>query len=135
MAAAVFNIGLVCLTRLIWILAAAVPALMSPACWGADDYERWYTLEMGGKRAGYMHALQKTAEGQITTSTKIVVQLGRGDAAVGISMEGSFVETADGKPVSMESVQRLGKAPVTTRYTFTPKGLEVESDQAGQVTK
>jgi hypothetical protein len=135
MAAALFNTGWMSLTRLIWVIAAVVPALIPPACWGADDYERWYTLEMGGKRAGYMHAQQSTADGHITTSTKIVVQLGRGDAAVGISMEGTFVETADGKPVSMESVQRLGKAPVTTRYTFTPKALEIESDQAGQVTK
>lgn len=104
-------------------------------CLAGDDYERWYTLEMAGKRAGYMHSAQTTADGTITTSTRIVVGFGRGEQALSVSMEGTFVETAEGKPVSMESVQRLGKTPVSTRYTYTPTGVEIVNDQAGQVTR
>jgi transglutaminase-like putative cysteine protease len=124
-----------CRARLARVMPVALVLMVLAATGSAragDDYERWYTLQMMGKRAGYMQASQKTENGLITSVTKLVLGVGRGDAAIKVSIEGTFVETVDGKPVSMESVQSLGKTPVVTKYTFGPSAIEVVSNQAGQ---
>ncbi len=122
--------------RSVALLLSLLSLLAGPSlCRAGDGYERWYTLEMAGRRAGYMHAAQTRTGDTITSSTKIVLGIGRGNEGVRVSMEGTFVETAAGKPVSMASVQRLGTMPVSTRYTFAETGVLVENDQAGQVTR
>jgi transglutaminase-like putative cysteine protease len=115
-------------------LILAVALLLAARAWAGDDFERWYTLEMGGKRAGYMHAVQRTVGDQITSETKLVIAFGRGDAAVKIEMAGSFVETKDGRPVSMRSSQELAKTPMVTTYTFGEDAIAIKSEQAGRTT-
>jgi hypothetical protein len=100
----------------------------------AGDHDRWYTLEMAGKRAGSMHSSQVTRDGRVTSRVEITMGIGRAATAMKISMEGEFVETADGKPVSMKSVQALGAQPITTEYTFGEKDLSITTRQGAQVT-
>jgi hypothetical protein len=101
----------------------------------AEDYERWYTLEMAGQRAGYMHATQATGDGLITTASTVVFTMGRADAAVKITIEGTFVETPQGRPVSMTAVQTLANRPIRTHYSFGEGKVEVTADEAGQITR
>src|ERR1041384_2511518 len=96
-----------------WRAALALLALLlAPAlALAGDDYERWYTVEMSGKRCGYMHSVQKTDAGRITSSSEMVISMGRADSSVAMTMEGRFVETEAGKPLSMRMVQRLASTP------------------------
>jgi hypothetical protein len=64
----------------------------------------------------------------------MVIDIGRGDAAVSVSMEGSFVETLGGKPVSMESKRIWGKMPLITRCTYGTEEIQIESIQGEHVT-
>jgi transglutaminase-like putative cysteine protease len=120
-------------------LALALLFLLSPLlALAGDDYERWYTVEMSGKRCGYMHSVQSTSGDRITSSSTMVISMGRGDSSVAMTMEGQFVETAAGKPVSMRMVQKLGTAPKTVDYTFGEKEISittVEGDQRRTTTK
>jgi hypothetical protein len=120
--------------RTLGSLLLLLASLASPAIAG-EDFERWYSVQMAGQPAGHMHVRQNSEGDHIVTRSSITIRMGRADAGVSISMEGKFVETRSGTPVSMESSQRLGNTPMTTRYTFTPEGVIVESEQAGQTTR
>lgn len=99
----------------------------------ATGHERWYTIEMFGARAGWMSSIERADDtGTITSESQAQINVRRGPINLSIVMSGRFVETADGKPLSMRTVQRMGATDVTQEYTFTPEGpVEVESVQAG----
>ncbi|MGE3108289.1 MAG: transglutaminase family protein [Phycisphaerales bacterium] len=89
------------------------------------DVDRWYSLELRGEHAGYRHVVQHTVAGVITTSITQRVLLKRGEDLLELTTESSFVETTAGKPVSMQSTQSIGAAPVTRRYVFSDAGVSV----------
>lgn len=92
--------------------------------------ERFYLVEMMGGRAGWMHAKETTAlDGTITSDSVVAFSLKRGPISVDVRIESQFVETRDGKPVSMRSFQRMAKIPMETTYTFLPDGVRVVSVQ------
>src|SRR5437016_3405395 len=78
------------------VLAAALLVLL-PSLARANDYDRWYAIEMAGQRAGWMHNQQTTSGDRITTSNELTFRFGRGKEGAGVSIRASFVETAAGK--------------------------------------
>jgi len=118
-----------------WLLTAAAVVLALPTLLLAGDYDRWYAVEMGGQRAGWMHSTQKTINDKITTGSTVTMTVGRGQASVTISMSGEFVETTDGKPVSLKTVTTMGKVPTTMECTFGPTEMAIKLDQAGRTTQ
>lgn len=98
----------------------------------AEDYDRWYTIEMSGGRAGWMHSVQTTSGDRITTRNELRFAIGRADLKVTIGMEGQFVETKDGKPVSMKTVMTLGQAPTTMECTYGQTEMHITTAQSGQ---
>jgi hypothetical protein len=117
-----------------WILAVvfAFAALAR-----ADDFDRWYTIDMAGGRAGWCHAWQKTESDRIVSGNQVAFKLGRAEQAVGVGLEGEFVETKDGKPLSMKTVMRLGNQPTTMdcRYDTAAKSMHIKVTQAGQTNE
>src|SRR5690348_4038941 len=100
-------------------LAAAIALLLAlPACLRADDYDRWYAVEMAGGRAGWMHTAQKTDGDTITTTSETKLSFARSQASISVSMEGRFVETAAGKPISMHTEMKFGTVPTIMDCTF-----------------
>ncbi|MFN0133252.1 MAG: transglutaminase-like domain-containing protein [Phycisphaerales bacterium] len=120
------------LQRLVLVLALLAS---SSRLLAIDDFDRWYALELAGRRAGWMHGWQKTDGDRITTGTRMEIGIGRGPAAVRVKMESEFIETKAGKPLSMKSVQQLGAIPTTTSYTFGDSELSIESTQGEQTTR
>jgi hypothetical protein len=110
---------------------ATAPTVQDQAA-PATDHDRWYSVEMMGGKAGWMHSRQTTREGVITTRTKMQFTMGRGDAGVEITMASEFVETEDGKPVSMRSQNKLGASPVDKQWTFKGDKVEVVTRQGGR---
>ncbi len=113
----------------IWALVLACTALRALA---GDDYERWYAVELGKSRAGWMVQSQKTEGDLITTASRMEFSLSRDQTGAKITMEGSFVETKDGKPVSMSTKMKLGASPTIMKATFGEKEIEVAITQAGR---
>jgi transglutaminase-like putative cysteine protease len=122
--------------RQVWVVIMVLTSavlLAHPARGG--EKERWYVVEMFGGKAGWMQAVEKEEGERITTSSRMKFSLSRGEAGVSIAIETEFVETLDGKPVSMKSVQKTGAMGITQEYTFQADGIELVSGQAGTTTK
>ncbi len=96
--------------------------------------DNWFIVELMGQRAGYMNSKRTYTAENVTSQTKMVFELGRGQQKVRISMESEFVETLDGKPVRMKSRQMQGQAPLEQEYVFRENDIEVTTRQAGQVS-
>lgn len=117
-----------------WCLALfAVLAMAAPAA--GQDYDRWYTVSMAGQRAGWMHAAQATRDGKITTTGEMTLSIRRDTIEISIAISSSFVETEDGKPLSMRLERRLGNAPVIQEYTFTPEGIDLATREGAVESK
>ncbi len=101
----------------------------------AADHERWYTVEIDGQRAGWMYASQATAEGRVTTTTRMEVAIRRGATPLSIALTTRFVETEAGEPIEMSVDQRFGSEPVSVRYRFNREGVDVETTQGGRTTR
>lgn len=111
--------------------AAIAFLLVLAASAAGQDFDRWYILEMSGQRAGWMHAKQETADDRITTTSEMNLQVSRGVIKLSIALTNVFVETLEGKPVSMHVDNRLGGTPVVEDYTYTDTQIEVVSRQNG----
>ncbi|CAG0992084.1 hypothetical protein PHYC_02354 [Phycisphaerales bacterium] len=114
-----------------WILSLLAAAVLLVPRAFAGDKERWYLLEMFGGKAGWM-SMTETEEGdRIISKTAMQIDLARAGGNVTIASEGEFVETREGKPVSMKRVQKFGETAVVQEYTFTDSEIQVKSTQAG----
>ncbi len=117
-----------------WLVGVA--ALVGVSVQASAGDERWHVIEMMGGKAGWMRTSSATlADGSIRSESEMSFKVGRGAVEVGIRMETEFVETANGKPVSMRVVQEFGAAPVIVEYTFHADHTSVKTTQAGRTTE
>ncbi|MDI1289745.1 MAG: transglutaminase-like domain-containing protein [bacterium] len=122
------------LMRTLTVLAIACATLGGGArAWGSEPgtVERWYVIDMSGKRAGYMRSVETSEADRLTSESEMSFELARGPVKVKIKMKGRFVETDDGKPILMHSVQDTGAMSVEQTYTFREADVEVKTTQAG----
>lgn len=120
--------------------AAAVAALNGSALAAAPETakvisERWYVLQLDGAKAGWMRdSVTTTAEGHRATDQQIAFELARAGTKMEVTMKTGFVETSDGKPVSMSLDQNLGLVHIQTDYAFTGEGI-TETTRQGDVVR
>ena len=98
---------------------------------GGETHDRWYVLRMQDQRAGWLHDRREVKDGRIHTSSTIRIELKRGEQAVGVGVEAEFVETPDGRPISMTLTQRLGSEPTVERFTFDEHSIRVTTSSGG----
>lgn len=115
------------------VLIASLFVLARPAA--GQDFDRWYTVSMAGQRAGWMHAQQETKDGRITSLSALSLEIRREAIHVTIAMGSDFVETTDGKPISMRVDRKLGTAPVVQTFTFGDANIEMVTKEGNQESK
>lgn len=119
--------------KMLWIVAAAV-GLFGRA--GAAQEERWYVLEMMGSKAGWMRSVEtERADGNIVSETEMKMTIARGEVRISIRVATEFVETAEGRPVSMRAVQEFGPSPTIVEHEFREDHVVVRTTQAGRTTE
>lgn len=96
--------------------------------------ERWYVVEMMGQKSGWMMSREVKAGDTITTISDTRLQIKRGPLEMKVRMGSEFVETLDGKPISMKSIQELGSVPIEQSYVFLDDALERTTKQGGKTT-
>ena len=81
---------------------------------GSEETE-YFAVFMEGKKVG--HAIQNrvVADGKVTTSEKVRITISRANIPITIEMTETSTETADGKPLGFELVQKL--AAMTMKLT------------------
>ncbi|MGD9790338.1 MAG: transglutaminase family protein [Phycisphaerales bacterium] len=104
--------------------AAPIPAIET----------HWYIVEIGGQRAGWMRSVQTTTADEISTLSESSMRIGRGETALEISTETSFVETPEGTPKSIVSKQTMSKTPVENEWIFGKDGITQTTTQDKKVT-
>lgn len=109
-----------------------IAAMACAAC--AADFERWFTVELSGAKAGWMHMSRTTDGERITSTSELSLEIRRGDVSIALSLSGEFVETTDGKPVSMQSRTVMGAQPTVNRWTFHDDHVIHEVEQQGRIT-
>ncbi len=94
--------------------------------------ERWYALELDGRRAGWtVERWWEDGERRVSEA-ETVLRVARGESGLDLSLAGRFVETAEGEPVSLWIRRSLGSEPVETTYRFLDGRVEAETLQAGR---
>lgn len=115
---------------LLCILVGLVPAATAenPA------EEDWFVLLNGEDRIGYMHITEATADnGDITSGQTIKIVMARAGTRVEIEVGSSFVESAEGEPITARSTMTMGGVPIVTEVEFGEKALKVTSGQGGRM--
>lgn len=119
------------LGRLLCIACALVSFPLAAFASGIDE---WYIVRLGDKRVGWMHVQEAERAGELVSRTEVQVEIGRGTTITTIGLESEFIETLDGKPLRMTTVQRLGAKPLTRTFRFENDRITAIVDQAGEST-
>ncbi len=94
--------------------------------------ERWYAITVGGASAGWAREGRRAAGAGIESDSAMKLRVRRGGSELEIDLEGRFVETADGRPVSLWTRRVLGPSPVETTYRFEAGGVDATTRQGGR---
>lgn len=101
----------------------------------AGERELWYSIEMMGQKSGWMKSVETNDGRTITRVSETSIQVKRGPIEMSIGMSSRFVETVDGKLLSMWSRQAIAGAPIEYEYTFNPADVTVVTRQGGQESR
>lgn len=113
---------------------AAKPVEKAAAASKAETTERWYVVEMMDQKAGWMMTREVKTGETITTISDTQMEIKRGPLDLKVRMMSEFVETAEGKAISMKSVQELGSMPIEQSYVFKDDKIERTTKQQGKST-
>lgn len=91
-----------------------------------------YIVEMMGQPAGTSTTVESEQDGKVITQTDMKFALRRGTVEIKISIQTEFVETADGKPVSMKVNQMLASMPKEEVYLFGDKEVTITTTSMGK---
>ncbi len=119
------------LSFVVLLLSLVSPVLAMGGVAGVTPLERWYTLEMMGQPAGWMHSTRAVDEGVVTTTSEMELRVRRGELELSFRIDTRFEETLDGEPIEMAATTTLGGAPSTQTYRFTEEGVVQTVGSAG----
>lgn len=150
------NTGLTaCVGRVLWLAVCLVALFFWPALAGAQLqtltpeesgqmellqsgkqgkvlFERWYVVNLGEDRTGWLHAQEMSDGENLIDQMHMLLVIRRGEIALRIETMGTFTETVDGKLVEAVSVQKISKMATTTRLTFEPGKVTIVTEQGKQ---
>ena len=105
-------------------------ASISAADWQIVE-DDWYGLTISDAKSGWLH-ITLEEEGNLYRSTSTQqLELSRGGVLIEIEVVNEFIETKDGKPVSVHTVQAaMGQVSEST-WKFTDTEIEMTSVAGG----
>lgn len=113
---------------------AAMAMLLAPARGAETRVERWYGVELLGQRSGWSRNVRTTTEATITSESEMLLQIKRGAVEIRVKVNTEFVETLEGKAVSMTSSMEMGSPAVEQKYVFKEDGVERTITSKGKAT-
>lgn len=114
---------------------AVLLVFLSPSCfadWSTID-DNWYSVTIDGSKSGWAHeTVEVDSETKNIKSSKIQnMTLSRGGMEISISVSSTFVETKDGRPISVQSVQEAMGMEQETAWVFGEKDLVMTTAAGG----
>ena len=120
------------------IAAAVVLSLLAAPVIASDEgtwtlvEEHWYVVEMAGGRAGSMHVRVDSDASRFRSGSAIRMSMDRGPVPITIEITTSFIETRDGKPLIMTSVQDMGMQSIEHEWRFEDDHVVYATRQGGR---
>jgi hypothetical protein len=78
-----------------------------------SEETEYYAVLMEGKKIGHVVRSRVVAEGKVTTTQEVSIQVSRADVSTKVVTTETSVETTDGKPLGFKVVQYSGKMAVS----------------------
>ena len=102
------------------------------ADWSVQD-DNWYSVMIDGAKAGWSHELiEVDSETNNIKSSKIQnMTLSRGGIEISISVSSTFIETSDGKPISVQSMQEAMGMVQETNWKFVDGQIKTTKAAGG----
>lgn len=102
---------------------------------GADrEYDRYSVLLINDQRVGFMREHAAVDGETLISSSEMVLRIARFDEELRISILTEFVETLDGKPVSMRSTSDMGGSETVEAYVWDGEGVKHTTINGGRRT-
>jgi hypothetical protein len=95
------------------------------------DKEEWYVVQMQGQKCGYVKSTLERVGDEVHSRTYTQIEISRGSAKVKISIDQSFRETIDGRPLSFCHKMSMGSTPTVMTGTLKDGSLTLLTDQFG----
>ncbi|MAB82354.1 MAG: hypothetical protein CMJ24_02820 [Phycisphaerae bacterium] len=92
----------------------------------------WYEMKLAGSPAGWSHMTDGVEGEYRTVMNETAFRIRRAGAEVSMTVQIEWVESADGKPISMTSRQDLGTQQMTTIWTFEGDSIRIATEQGGR---
>lgn len=90
----------------------------------ADSEEtEYFAVFMEGKKIGHAIQSRVIADGKVTTTEKVSMQVSRADVPVSMNTTETSIETTDGKPLGFEVVQEFGLMTMSVSGTVNEQGI------------
>jgi len=96
--------------------------------------DHWYVMSIADSTAGWMHATTETDGARYRTTTETLLRMNRMNALTQVHIEGEFIETAAGRPISMASMQTMSTQTVRTEWQFKDDGVHLKVRQGDRTT-
>ena len=121
------------LIRNLFVVLAVVISSSVFADWTTQE-ECWYSVTIDGKKSGWAHEVVavESETGNLKSSKEQNMTLSRGGIEISITVTSIFIETADGKPISVDSTQEAMGQTQTTKWKFSETELEMTTAAGGE---
>jgi hypothetical protein len=125
-----------------YLVFMAITLLLSAAAQASppsppEFEEGWYVATMQSplskdyQPCGYMHGILKRVGQEMHSEMTTRFEIKRGDSTVSITMEQTYRETLEGKPLSFSSTQSLATVPSTTTGVIEGDKVKITEEQFG----
>ena len=121
------------LTALVVLVGTACP--LAAEATAPEDWEHWYRVDLVGQRAGWMVDRQRVEEARLVSESETEMRMARGGTEVAMAFSSQFVESLDGEPISMQSVQQLGGQAMRTETEFVGDEVVQRTIQGEETTE
>ena len=112
-------------------LSAGAAQEAQPARW-ETLWDRWYTLELAGATAGWMHETASTDGSRYRAAAESAFKVSRGPVELEVTMSSVFLETHQGRPLELHFVQDMALQSMDTRWLFSDDKVLSISRQGGR---
>jgi hypothetical protein len=89
---------------------------------GSEETE-YFAVFMEGKKIGHAIQSRVAADGKVTTTVKVSMQMSRANTPVSMNTTETSIETTDGKPLGFKVVQDLGSMGMNVSGTVNEQGI------------
>jgi len=88
----------------------------------ASEETEYLAVFMEGKKVGHAIQSRVVADGKVTTTEKVSIQVSRGAIPLAVDTTETSIETTDGKPLGFEAVQELSLMAMKVAGTVDEQG-------------